>query len=140
MVGLSSLLFYFFFFQAEDGIRDRTVTGVQTCALPISSRRLKASRRKGRVAKDCRPNTTPTPNFSITGSFLAETQSVENKARGCNFNGGSLLKQCSSTISAKTNRGLLAAHECSAIPAGRPGRLPWGLHGVESRFRRRGRH
>src|SRR5207248_8024159 len=27
--------FFFFFFQAEDGIRDRTVTGVQTCALPI---------------------------------------------------------------------------------------------------------
>src|SRR6266567_6445564 len=30
------LLFCFFFFQAEDGIRDLTVTGVQTCALPIS--------------------------------------------------------------------------------------------------------
>src|SRR2546430_7447172 len=30
--------FCFFFFQAEDGIRDLTVTGVQTCALPISSR------------------------------------------------------------------------------------------------------
>src|SRR5256885_8356805 len=30
------LLFYFFFFQAEDGIRDYKVTGVQTCALPIS--------------------------------------------------------------------------------------------------------
>src|SRR5207248_1712502 len=29
---------FFFFFQAEDGIRDRTVTGVQTCALPIVSR------------------------------------------------------------------------------------------------------
>src|SRR5699024_11742777 len=28
--------FIFFFFQAEDGIRDRNVTGVQTCALPIS--------------------------------------------------------------------------------------------------------
>src|SRR5208283_3493429 len=28
--------FFFFFFQAEDGIRDRDVTGVQTCALPIS--------------------------------------------------------------------------------------------------------
>src|SRR5260370_41597462 len=27
----------FFFFQAEDGIRDSSVTGVQTCALPISS-------------------------------------------------------------------------------------------------------
>src|SRR3954452_25636956 len=28
----------FFFFQAEDGIRDADVTGVQTCALPISTR------------------------------------------------------------------------------------------------------
>src|SRR5207237_6756586 len=27
--------FFFFFFQAEDGIRDSSVTGVQTCALPI---------------------------------------------------------------------------------------------------------
>src|SRR2546426_7802844 len=31
---------FFFFFQAEDGIRDYKVTGVQTCALPISVRRL----------------------------------------------------------------------------------------------------
>src|SRR5207249_8501611 len=30
---------FFFFFQAEDGIRDRNVTGVQTCALPISMMR-----------------------------------------------------------------------------------------------------
>src|SRR2546430_7133885 len=29
----------FFFFQAEDGIRDLTVTGVQTCALPICGRK-----------------------------------------------------------------------------------------------------
>src|SRR5437763_4775717 len=28
--------FFHFFFQAEDGIRDTSVTGVQTCALPIS--------------------------------------------------------------------------------------------------------
>src|SRR5437667_4681945 len=32
--------FIFFFFQAEDGIRDRDVTGVQTCALPIFGDRL----------------------------------------------------------------------------------------------------
>src|SRR5712664_4675051 len=31
------IIFVFFFFQAEDGIRDLIVTGVQTCALPISS-------------------------------------------------------------------------------------------------------
>ena len=30
---------FFFFFQAEDGIRDDLVTGVQTCALPISQRK-----------------------------------------------------------------------------------------------------
>src|SRR5256885_7096854 len=32
----ASRVFFFFFFQAEDGIRDYKVTGVQTCALPIS--------------------------------------------------------------------------------------------------------
>src|SRR5438034_6062455 len=32
------MFFSFFFFQAEDGIRDHCVTGVQTCALPIFSR------------------------------------------------------------------------------------------------------
>src|SRR5207253_8548972 len=32
-----SCRFIFFFFQAEDGIRDGHVTGVQTCALPISA-------------------------------------------------------------------------------------------------------
>src|SRR6266540_4963067 len=35
--------FVFFFFQAEDGIRVRDVTGVQTCALPISSARVYAA-------------------------------------------------------------------------------------------------
>src|SRR2546422_8250558 len=43
--------FFFFFFQAEDGIRDVAVTGVQTCALPIS----RAS-----------PHATPTGRSSIT--------------------------------------------------------------------------
>src|SRR2546430_2343919 len=43
MIGLApqvelDVMIFFFFFQAEDGIRDLTVTGVQTCALPISFR------------------------------------------------------------------------------------------------------
>src|SRR5256885_8598959 len=38
MQGKSLVMFVvFFFFQAEDGIRDYKVTGVQTCALPISA-------------------------------------------------------------------------------------------------------
>src|SRR3989441_12497886 len=33
---MSGTIYIFFFFQAEDGIRDKLVTGVQTCALPIA--------------------------------------------------------------------------------------------------------
>src|SRR3712207_8754913 len=38
MLSIHFFLTLLFFFQAEDGIRDIGVTGVQTCALPISSR------------------------------------------------------------------------------------------------------
>src|SRR2546427_6158266 len=54
--GLAYVLF--FFFQAEDGIRDLTVTGVQTCALPISDGlrvlpgRLRAGRKIAREHHD----------------------------------------------------------------------------------------
>src|SRR2546430_13338332 len=50
-------LYYLFFFQAEDGIRDLTVTGVQTCALPIFRRkrtepdRVPQTRRVGNAAQ-----------------------------------------------------------------------------------------
>src|SRR5437867_9006482 len=47
-----------FFFQAEDGIRDRTVTGVQTCALPISPR---ARARRARRRRDRRGTRAPPP-------------------------------------------------------------------------------
>src|SRR5438270_4147054 len=71
-------LFCVFFFQAEDGIRDLTVTGVQTCALPISGRTWHSERTTGiymtlllrpklvpvrseerRVGKECRPRWPP---------------------------------------------------------------------------------
>ena len=44
----------YFFFQAEDGIRDSPVTGVQTCALPILVARLPESARDRRV-RSCNP-------------------------------------------------------------------------------------
>src|SRR5438874_5819935 len=44
-----SVFFFFFFFQAEDGIRDLYVTGVQTCALPISTERLALIARQEKV-------------------------------------------------------------------------------------------
>src|SRR6476661_10126541 len=42
---MRAIMVYFFFFQAEDGIRDSSVTGVQTCALPISTRGCRATAR-----------------------------------------------------------------------------------------------
>src|SRR5699024_419794 len=48
-----------FFFQAEDGIRDRNVTGVQTCALPISGRN--TPRRTSAPADPIPPRRPPGP-------------------------------------------------------------------------------
>src|SRR2546427_1844430 len=47
----SVLFFFFFFFQAEDGIRDLTVTGVQTCALPISQDDISPAERERQAAQ-----------------------------------------------------------------------------------------
>src|SRR2546430_4335495 len=63
-----------FFFQAEDGIRDLTVTGVQTCALPISSAH---SRTVAKVpfplyseSRKIIPNSaTAAANFKSAGAF-----------------------------------------------------------------------
>src|SRR5690625_68771 len=48
---LVMLFFYIFFFQAEDGIRDGHVTGVQTCALPICPELRGTSRLRGDVGE-----------------------------------------------------------------------------------------
>src|SRR5260370_5124691 len=40
---MCAVFVFFFFFQAEDGIRDSSVTGVQTCALPILMRHLSSA-------------------------------------------------------------------------------------------------
>src|SRR5437868_15414243 len=49
-------MFVIFFFQAEDGIRDRNVTGVQTCALPIFGKPLVGSvHYRQYLCEYCRP-------------------------------------------------------------------------------------
>src|SRR5205085_7228742 len=81
IISRCTVCYFFFFFQAEDGIRDLTVTGVQTCALPIcafavssmlrccTSRSTKTSRyfspkdasrsEERRVGKECRYRWSP---------------------------------------------------------------------------------
>src|SRR5208282_440738 len=51
-MGVMDMWYVFFFFQAEDGIRDATVTGVQTCALPISDAHIPG---RGEMAGRARP-------------------------------------------------------------------------------------
>src|SRR2546430_12404611 len=74
----------FFFFQAEDGIRDLTVTGVQTCALPI----LRGPPRGSSVTKQKRllyiqPLTGATRVADVRG-FFCETRSADRKSTRLN--------------------------------------------------------
>src|SRR2546429_3742346 len=59
-------MFFFFFFQAEDGIRDVAVTGVQTCALPIYSLFVRFSR--GHVDQTETPRLTTLPSGFGSGT------------------------------------------------------------------------
>src|SRR5438105_1668181 len=70
------MLFFFFFFQAEDGIRDPLVTGVQTCALPISHAGHGRSTVRAcgpTVSCVCEIGTTPARLTSPTVGFRATT-------------------------------------------------------------------
>src|SRR6267143_7251875 len=59
---------FFFFFQAEDGIRDGTVTGVQTCALPIYGRSVRRAARPVRQARgDLAPGAGAVESASVRG-------------------------------------------------------------------------
>src|SRR5437763_14115121 len=64
--------FFFFFFQAEDGIRDTSVTGVQTCALPIYCEHAAAGFRSppgpAQPARRPRPGGLPKPAAACSQS------------------------------------------------------------------------
>src|SRR2546430_8787748 len=78
LYGYMIYLVVFFFFQAEDGIRDLTVTGVQTCALPIFPAAAPLDRSYFQHARECRslkrcvpgelPTRTPPPRGSLAVS------------------------------------------------------------------------
>src|SRR5690606_39315850 len=87
----------FFFFQAEDGIRDFHVTGVQTCALPISTPRAARARprssasarrpstsRSARAACPCRPTPRRPRRSPRSSARRSEERRVgkEGRARG----------------------------------------------------------
>src|SRR2546427_7703693 len=61
----------FFFFQAEDGIRDLTVTGVQTCALPILSVAVAGKPRYVFPRIDCALLPVPNTTVEMLAQYLA---------------------------------------------------------------------
>src|SRR5260221_9379218 len=83
---------FFFFFQAEDGIRDHCVTGVQTCALPISDRgggRLGRTDRGGAVDRVCGGTVSPghCDHLAPVGRGRSEERRVgeEGRSRGAPY-------------------------------------------------------
>src|SRR5688572_32224110 len=76
--------FFFFFFQAEDGIRDLTVTGVQTCALPIFSLAVLGMISTANAATIGQYEQTPTgiPELQIRYDHGAGTLTAVNGATG----------------------------------------------------------
>src|SRR6266404_4829597 len=69
-------MFFFFFFQAEDGIRDKLVTGVQTCALPISPAR--SARCRSTLAK---PRSSYGSRRSRANASSADTRPAATSSR-----------------------------------------------------------
>src|SRR5699024_11462194 len=65
---------YYFFFQAEDGIRDRNVTGVQTCALPISPTSPRPPERSTFVARSCAFTSAAVMPSAISRSGCSDTR------------------------------------------------------------------
>src|SRR5256885_7518985 len=76
------VFFFFFFFQAEDGIRDYKVTGVQTCALPIS----RVMARPGNTLMTVSPFARAVVTFTwgAAGTTRISTCARSNTARGTN--------------------------------------------------------
>src|SRR2546429_2629271 len=70
---------FFFFFQAEDGIRDVAVTGVQTCALPISFAYLSCLKWPRRC------NTAPAISGSATVASSKTSANWPPSSLGTNF-------------------------------------------------------
>src|SRR2546422_2487356 len=75
---------FFFFFQAEDGIRDVAVTGVQTCALPICLRASVVEVLRGGRALDgleSPPGYQNQSNYEFYGSHYHSIQAARDKLR-----------------------------------------------------------
>src|SRR5256885_7513559 len=115
------LLFVFFFFQAEDGIRDYKVTGVQTCALPICRN---AGRLPARTAcLGCSPDGTGTPGGRRWLALAAQQRRI--RCQPATAPAGPIVAKGASACYARANRRpgqTTGIRICQAMSAGSGGR------------------
>src|SRR5438034_7223069 len=119
---------FFFFFQAEDGIRDHCVTGVQTCALPICEGAVLDSTDEGEVLlpdlarqmmrRLVEPTRTRARLFDKTGKLIADSRLLRGPGDAVQV----------AELPTQTNKGLLARL------------VDWIYDGIEELLPRRGKH
>src|SRR5699024_11940642 len=84
-----------FFVQAEDGIRDRNVTGVQTCALPISP---DGAAVRGRRA----PSSTMIGRASTSGRTKRTSKSADDRSRRASNHSAAAPRTVSITVTSRS--------------------------------------
>src|SRR5258706_3714280 len=130
----------FLFFQAEDGIRDWSVTGVQTCALFFSSRRrhtrlvsdwssdvcssdLQREYRTFRAA-ELFPDCSKANEFSLRQVFSEFARKIRNRARRPRSPESHLLPPCPSRRPAVRRPAVCSSSRCRGLPAEDRAELP----------------
>src|SRR6266498_5635397 len=121
IVRFYSVCCFFFFFQAEDGIRDADVTGVQTCALPISA----STSRSGSdpTACTCTWTATPTANRSPRCCWSRST-TVASPSTACSQELWRLDDRAGGAAAASPNGLSGNPNQLCPVPPGPPSLVP----------------
>src|SRR6266446_10769441 len=102
----SAMVWFYFFFQAEDGIRDYKVTGVQTCALPISFPGLGKRTSLAGLASSHRPEDFNAPGVGFCRDFDQEPRWSRKRKSGegsdASINGRTPVSMVSRSLGAIT--------------------------------------
>src|SRR6266446_9923157 len=104
------MIIIIFFFQAEDGIRDYKVTGVQTCALPISAP-WKYSYMLGGMVSLC--------SLAMCLRTISEYRKRSPQMRQCHWSRANMYGRHSELFGSSLGSGILTSPESDAVPRSR---------------------
>src|SRR5256885_13823211 len=124
----------FFFFQAEDGIRDYKVTGVQTCALPISTEAAETGERREALAFSRRRVVLPRGDSVQLGGNIAQWRQGGSAHYDCESSGNQQRDQCDRARRSQA-RGIGVAQQWYGNPDTHFSERPSGHGERERRFK-----